>query len=148
MQKNVTWKKLLLFVCISLIVLSGCHMQLDNGLDDIFCIDSSHAVLQIPQAHAEHSDMLDEGQWLFDDDAASHASLHDKHRRTLPECRDIFSITLVLQALLAGIAALIAYASASVYHKSSCPTRGLSRILAFILNTDGQKDHFSFLLEV
>lgn len=144
MQKIIIWKRLLLFVCISLIVLSGCRAQLEKGLDDILCTGSSRTVLQTPKMHTERADLLDEGQWLENDDAASHVSMHDK--KILPVCRDVYPTSLLLQALLAALMALFAYAVACVYHRSSCPTRGLSRILSFILDTDGQKDNLSFLL--
>ena len=145
MQKNVTWKKLLLFACSCLIVLSGCRAQLEKGLNDMFHTASSQVVLQIPTEHTERTSMLNEGEWLANDDAASQVSLHDK--KIFPACREVLHPLLLLHALLAGLAALFAYAAACVYHKSSCPTRGLSRILAFILNTDGQKDNIFFLFE-
>lgn len=144
MRKDMTWKKLLIYVYICLIALSGCHTQLEKGLDDMLFSASSCAVLQIPKSHTEHTDALDEGQWLADDDAASHVSMYDK--KILPVCRDVYPTSLLLQALLAALMALFAYAVACVYHGSSCPTRGLSRILSFILDTDGQKDNLSFLL--
>ena len=142
MRKKLTLKNLLLYVCICLIALSGCHKQLEKGLDDMLFTASSQAVLQIPKAHTEHTDTLDEGQWLADDDAASHVSMHNK--KILPVRRDLITPALLLQALLAGLAAMLAYAAACVYHRSSCPTRGLSRLLSFILDTDGQKDNISF----
>lgn len=142
MGKILTWKKLFLYVCICLIALSGCHKQLEKGLDDMLFATSSKAVFQIPQAHTQHSDTLDEGQWLADDDAASHVSMHDK--KLLHVRRDLITPALLLQALLAGLAAMLAYAAACVYHRSSCPTRGLSRLLSFILDADGQKDNISF----
>ena len=144
MRKNLTLKKLLLYVCICLIALSGCHKQLEKGLDDMLFAASSQAVLQIPQAHTEHTDTLDEGQWLADDDAASHVSMHDK--KLLPVRSVLFTPAILLQALLAGLATMFAYVAASVYHNSSCPTRGLSRMLSFILDTDGEKENHSFRL--
>ena len=142
MGKILTWKKLFLYVCICLIALSGCHKQLEKGLDDMLFTASSQAVLQIPKAHMEHTDTLDEGQWLADDDAASHVSMHNK--KILPVSIVRFTSAILLQALLAGLVAMFAYAAASVYHRSSCPTRGLSRLLSFILDADGQKDNISF----
>ena len=142
MRKNLTLKKLLLYVCICLIALSGCHKQLEKGLDDMLFTASSQAVLQIPKAHTEHTDTLDEGQWLADDDAASHVSMHNK--KILPVRRDLITPALLLQALLAGLVAMLAYAVARVYHNSSCPTRGLSRMLSFILDADGEKENNSF----
>ena len=144
MRKNLTLKKLLLYVCICLIALSGCHKQLEKGLDDMLFAASSQAVLQIPQAHTEHTDTLDEGQWLADDDAASHVSMHDK--KLLPVRSVLFTPAILLQALLAGLATMFAYVAARVYHRSSCPTRGLSRMLSFILDTDGEKENNSFRL--
>ena len=144
MRKNLTLKKLLLYVCICLIALSGCHKQLEKGLDDMLFAASSQAVLQIPQAHTEHTDTLDEGQWLADDDAASHVSMHDK--KLLPVRSVLFTPAILLQALLAGLATMFAYVAACVYHRSSCPTRGLSRMLSFILDTDGEKENNSFRL--
>ena len=144
MRKNLTLKKLLLYVCICLIALSGCHKQLEKGLDDMLFAASSQAVLQIPQAHTEHTDTLDEGQWLADDDAASHVSMHDK--KLLPVRSVLFTPAILLQALLAGLATMFAYVAARVYHNSSCPTRGLSRMLSFILDTDGEKENNSFRL--
>ena len=142
MRKNLTLKKLLLYVCICLIALSGCHKQLEKGLDDMLFTASSQAVLQIPKAHSEHTDTLDEGQWLADDDAASHVSMHNK--KILPLSIVRFTSAILLQALLAGLVAMFAYVAAHVYHRSSCQTHGLSRMLAFILKADGQKDNFSF----
>ena len=144
MGKILTWKKLFLYVCICLIALSGCHKQLEKGLDDMLFATSSKAVFQIPQAHTQHSDTLDEGQWLADDDAASHVSMHDK--KLLPVRSVLFTPAILLQALLAGLATMFAYVAASVYHRSSCPTRGLSRMLSFILDTDGEKENNSFRL--
>lgn len=86
--------------------------------------------------------MLDEGQWLVVDDAASHVSMHEK--RATAACRDGMHL-FVTDVMVAGIAALFAYVAARIYHGSSCPTRGLSRMLAFILKSDGQKDQFSIL---
>ena len=142
MRKNLTLKKLVLYVCMCLIALSGCHRQLEKGLDDMLFAASSRSVLQIPKAHTEHTDTLDEGQWLADDDAASHVSMHNK--KILPVSIVRFTSAILLQALLAGLVAMFAYAAACVYHRSSCPTRGLSRLLSFILDADGQKDNISF----
>lgn len=137
----MTVKKIILFVCMCIIVISGCQAQTQKGLHGFFNTVSPQTVLQIPKVHTERPNMLDEGQWLADDDAASHVSIHDK--KMLFFCRDTLRL-FVVDALLAGLAAMLAYAAASVYHRSSCPTRGLSRLLSFILDTDGQKDNISF----
>ena len=34
MRKTLTLKKLVLYVCMCLIALSGCHTQLEKGFDD------------------------------------------------------------------------------------------------------------------
>ena len=141
MKKIMVVKKIILFVCICIIVISGCQAQTQKGLHDLFNAASSQAVLQIPKVHTERPDMLDEGQWLADDDAASHMTIHDK--KMMFVCRDTLRL-FVIDALLAGLAALFAYANARVYHGSSCPTHGLLCILAFILKADGQKDNISF----
>ena len=145
MQKGMVLKKMLLFVCICLIIVSGCRAQAQKGMRDLFGAASSQAVLQIPKVHTEYPNMLDEGQWLADDDAASHISQHDK--KLLPVCRDGIYLSF-LEALLAGLAALLAYVTACVYHSSSCPTRGLLRILSFILKADGRKGHISFSFSI
>lgn len=145
MQKGTAWKKILLFVCICLIAVSGCYVQVEKGMGDLFCTASSQTMLQLPHEHSEPSNMLDEGQWLANDEAVSHVGTNDK--KLLPVCRDGIYLSF-LEALLAGLAALLAYLTSSVYHSSSCPTHGLSRILAFILNTDGQKDNISFSFEI
>ena len=141
MQKMLVLKKIVLFACICLIVISGCQAQAEKGMRDLFGAASSQAVLQIPKVHTERPDMLDEGQWLANDDAASQISVHDK--KSLFVRRDVLHL-FVIDTLLAGLAALFAYATARVYHSSSCPTRGLSRILTYIFKTDGQKDNISF----
>ena len=141
MKRVMVVKKIILFVCICIIVISGCQAQTQKGLHDLFNAASSQAVLQIPKVHTERPDMLDEGQWLADDDAASHMTIHDK--KMMFVCRDTLRL-FVIDALLAGLAALFAYANARVYHGSSCPTHGLLCILAFILKADGQKDNISF----
>lgn len=141
MKKIMVVKKIILFVCICIIIVSGCQAQTQKGFCDLFDAASSQTVLQIPKVHTERPSMLDEGQWLADDDAASHVSMHDK--KTLFVRRDALRL-FVIDALLAGLAALFAYVAARVYHGSSCPTHGLSRILAFILKADGQKDNISF----
>ena len=140
LQKKVVWKKLLLLLCIGLITISGCTAQMSEGLYDMFGA-SSKVVLQIPTVHTERPDMLDKGEWLANDDAASHISINDK--KILPACRNGIYWSF-LDALLACLSVMFAYVTARIYHGSSCPTRGLSRILAFILKTDGQKDRFSF----
>lgn len=144
MKQEMTWKRLFLILCICLIAFFECQAQAQKGMSDLFGAASSQVVLQIPKVHTECSNMLDEGQWLADDDAASHMSIHDK--KLLFVRRDILRLFWI-DILLAGLAALFAYATASVYHGSSCPTRGLSRMLAFILDADGQKDNISLLLE-
>ena len=141
MKRVMVVKKIILFVYICIIVISGCQAQTQKGLHDLFNAASSQAVLQIPKVHTERPDMLDEGQWLADDDAASHMTIHDK--KMMFVCRDTLRL-FVIDALLAGLAALFAYANARVYHGSSCPTHGLLCILAFILKADGQKDNISF----
>ena len=141
MQRITLAKKIVLFVCMCLIIVSGCQVQIQKGMKDLFDAGSSQAVLQIPKVHTERPNMLDEGQWLADDDAASHISIHDK--KTLFVRRDALRL-FVIDTLMAGLAALFAYVNAQVYHGSSCPTHGLSRILAFILKADGQKDNISF----
>lgn len=135
-------KKMVLFVCICIIVISGCRAQTQKGFRDLFGAASSQTLLQIPKVHTECPNMLADGQFLDIDDAASHVSMRDK--KNLSVCRDALHL-FAIAALLAGIAALFAYAYAWIYHGSSCPTRGLSRILAFILKADGQKDNLSFL---
>ena len=144
MKQEMTWKRLFLILCICLIAFFECQAQAQKGMSDLFGAASSQVVLQIPKVHTECSNMLDEGQWLADDDAASHMSIHDK--KLLFVRRDILRLFWI-DILLAGLAALFAYATACVYHGSSCPTRGLSRMLAFILDADGQKDNISLLLE-
>ena len=67
----------------------------------------------------------------------------DFSKKMLFFCRDTLRL-FVVDALLAGLAAMFAYVTARVYHSSNCPTHGLSRILAFILKADGQKDNISF----
>lgn len=141
LHKNIVWKRLLLLLCIGVIIISGYMTRMGKGLDDMFGTSSSKVVLQIPKVHTERPNMLDEGGWLANDDAASQISINDK--KIMPVCRDGMCWSL-LEALLACLSALLAYVTASVYHGSSCPTRGLSRILAFILNADGQKDNLSF----
>ena len=141
MQRDMVAKKIFLFVCICLIVVTGCRTQVEKGVWDLFDTASSQTVLQIPKVHTECPDMLDEGQWLADDDAASHVGIHDK--KTSFVRRDMLRL-FVIDTFLAGLAALFAYVTSRVYHGSSCPTRGLSRILAFILKADGQKDNISF----
>ena len=141
LHKNIVWKRLLLLLCIGVIIISGYMTQMGKGLDDMFGTSSSKVVLQIPKVHTERPNMLDEGQWLADDDAASHVSIHDK--KMLFFCRDTLRL-FVVDALLAGLAAMFAYVTARVYHSSNCPTHVLSRILAFILKADGQKDNISF----
>lgn len=141
MQKIMTVKKIILFVCMCIIVISGCQAQTQKGLHGFFNTVSPQTVLQIPKVHTERPNMLDEGQWLADDDAASHMSIHDK--KMLFFCRDTLRL-FVVDALLAGLAAMFAYVTARVYHSSNCPTHVLSRILAFILKADGQKDNISF----
>ena len=141
MKKVMIVKRIILFVCICIMIISGCQAQTQKGLHDLFNADSSQTVLQIPKVHTERPNMLDEGQWLADDDAASHMTIHDK--KMMFVCRDTLHL-FVIDALLAGLAALFAYANARIYHGSSCPTHGLSRILAFIFKADGQKDNISF----
>ena len=141
MQKGMTWKKALLFICICLIAVSGCMAQMQKAPDGMLVFAFSQTVLQIPKVHTECPNMLDEGLWLVNDEAVSHVGTNDK--KLLPVCRDGIYLSF-LEALLAGLAALLAYLTSIVYHSSSCPTHGLSRILAFILNTDGQKDNISF----
>ena len=140
----MTWKRLLLILCICLVAFFECQAQSRKITGDLFDAAFSQVVLQIPKVHTECPNMLDEGQWLATDDAASHINIHDK--KLLFVRRDMLHLFWV-DMILAGLAALFAYATASVYHGSSCPTRGLSRILAFILDADGQKDNISFLLE-
>ena len=142
MQRDMVAKKIFLFVCICLIVVTGCRTQEEKGVWDLFDAASSQTVLQIPKVHTECPDMLDEGQWLADDDAASHICVHDK--KLLFVRRNILRLFVVDTLLAGGLAALFAYVTARIYHSSSCPTRGLSRILAFILKSDGQKDNISF----
>ena len=145
MQKGMAWKRILLFVCICQIVVSGCYAQAEKGMGDLFCTGSSQTLLQPPLEHTEPSNTLNEGQWLVNDDAASQISQHDK--KLLPVCRDGIYLSF-LEALLAGLAALLAYVTACVYHSSSCPTRGLLRILSFILKADGRKGHISFSFSI
>ena len=129
MKKVMIVKRIILFVCICIMIISGCQAQTQKGLHDLFNADSSQTVLQIPKVHTERPNMLDEGQWLADDDAASHMTIHDK--KMMFVCRDTLRL-FVIDALLAGLAALFAYANARIYHGSSCPTHGLSRLLAVI----------------
>ena len=142
MQRDMVAKNIFLFVCSCLIVVSGCRAQVEKGMWDLFDAASSQTVLQIPKVHTECPDMLDEGQWLADDDVASHVSIHDK--KIMFVRRDALDLFIIDASLAGGQAVLFAYVSARVYHSSSCPTRGLSRILAFILKADGQKDNISF----
>lgn len=140
MQRAMAVKKMFLFVCICIIVISGCQAQTQKGFRVLFGAASSQELLQIPKVHTESPNMLAEGQWLDVDDAVSHVSMHNK--KTSLVCKDALRL-FAIDALLAGIAALFAYAYARIYHGSSCPTRGLLRMLAFILKSDGQKDQFS-----
>lgn len=145
MQRVMTIKKMVLFVCICIIVISGCQAQTQKGFRDLFGAASSQELLQIPKVHTESPNMLAEGQWLVVDDVASHASMHEK--RIMTACRDGMHL-FVTDVLVAGIAAMFAYACARIYHGSSCPTHGLSRMLAFILKSDGQKDQSSILFSI
>ena len=144
MQKLNAWKNVCLFVCIFLIIISGCKAQTVKGMRDLYGSAPSQVVLQIPtKVHTECPNMLDEGQWLANDDAVSLISMHDK--KSLLAGRNGLSL-FPIGILLAGPVALSAYVTARIYHRSSCPTRVLSRILSFILKADGQKDNISFLL--
>lgn len=145
MQRVMTVKKMFLFVCICIIVISGYGTQAQKGFWDLPGAAFSQIVIQPPKVHTERPDMLDEGQWLVVDDVASHASMHEK--RIMTACRDGMHL-FVTDVLVAGIAAMFAYACARIYHGSSCPTHGLSRMLAFILKSDGQKDQFSILFSI
>ena len=141
MKKITHAKQIILFVCIYLIIVSGCQTQLQKGISDLFVADSSQEVLQMPRVHTERTDLLDEDQWLADDDAESHINIHDK--KALFMNRDTLRL-FVVGALVAGLAVLFAYVAAQVYHCSSCPTRGLSCMLEYIFRSDGQKDNISF----
>lgn len=140
MRRVTAVQKMLLFVCICIIVVSGCRARTQKGLRDLSGAASFQTVIQIPRVHTECSSMLDEGLWLVDDDAVSCVSLYDKKitiaRR---DGRHLYAIDV----MAAGLAALFACVDARIYHGSSCPTRGLSCILAFIMKADGQKDNLS-----
>ena len=141
MQRDMIWKRLFLVLSICMIVISGCQSQTQKGMQGLFGAVSSRDALQIPKAHTQRPDVLDEGQWLEDDDA-SNICVHDK--KSLVAHRDSLRL-LWVEALLTGSAALYAYVSSGVFHRSSSPTRGTLRIVAFILAKDGQKDHLSFI---
>lgn len=142
MRRFVAEKRILLYMCICFIILSGCMSQTQKSVCDYLNTVSSKVCFQIPRVHTERPNQLDEGQWLANDDAASHVSINDKKALYV---RRVVWFLFWADALLAGLAALLAYAASSIYHRSSCPTRGLSRMLAFIFHADGQKDNISFL---
>lgn len=89
---------------------------------------------------ATFPDLLDNGQWLSNDDA-SHAHFNDRkaifvHRANAP--------LPLLHQLLAGLAALFAMLCAGLFHDSTCQTRELMRIVSYIQAHDGVKWHLSF----
>lgn len=139
MQKATMAKRLLLFVCVWVMIASGCQAQAQKSADWL-----PHAFSQtawrIPEAHSERPYMLDEDQWYMDDDAIFGVSSYDQ--RTMFVTRNALRL-LWSDILLAGLAILFACVAERIYHSSSAPTHGLLRILAFILNADGQKDNIS-----
>jgi len=141
MHRSCIYKKLLLFLCIFSIIASGCCVQAERRADYDFCGQASRSVLQVPKPHAPCPDLLDEGQWIENDDAASHAGINDK--RSVFTRRSSMRFHL-FYSLLTGPGVLNALFFAGMFHDSSCPTQGLRRIVLFILDADGQKDNFSF----
>lgn len=142
MKRVMAVKKILIFLCACIIIVSGCQAQTQKAFCELSRAAFSQTVLQMPKVHTHRPDMLDEGQWLDDDDDASHVSIHDK--KTMFVRRNTLHLFMINALLAGGLAVLFAYVAAQVSHSSSCPTHGLSRILAFILRADGQKDNSSF----
>lgn len=142
MQKAMMAKRMLLFVCIWVMIVSGCQAQTQNT--DRLLHASSQTAWQVPVAHRECSNMLDENQWYLSDDAVFNISLQEQ--RVLPASRAALHLFWA-DVLLSGLAALFTCVAGRIYYSSSCPTRALQRMLAFILNADGQKDNISLMRE-
>lgn len=135
-------KKLFVFFCMFVVLVCCCSTQTEKSVLNMSCIPSAaYSLLQVPQARTELPAMLDEEQWSASDDAASHERLDDRKSGAAGKT----SVRLLLfNSLLTGLSALFAYLFAGVFHGSSCPTYGLSCILKFIQNADGQKENISF----
>ena len=133
--------RLTIFICLFIIIVCGCYSQTDNGISYIVHNESSQTVFrQVKIPMATFPDLLDNGQWLSNDDA-SHAHFNDRkaifvHRANAP--------LPLLHQLLAGLAALFAMLCAGLFHDSTCQTRELMRIVSYIQAHDGVKWHFSF----
>lgn len=139
MQKVMMAKRMLLFVCVWVMIASGCQAQTQKNTD-LLLHASSQTAWQIPVAHSECPNMLDENQWYLSDDAVFNISLQDT--RVLLASRAALHLFWA-DVLLSGLAALFTCVAGRIYYSSSCPTRALQRILTFILNADGQKDNIS-----
>ena len=140
MQNRYGYKKLLLCFCIFALIFSGFSVQVECNISGGFG-NQAPAVLQIPKAHTQRSDMFDKGQWIACDDVASHIDSSDKKSQF---ARKNGMHLLSWYSLLTGLGALAAVLFSGVFHDSSCSTHGLLRLLSFILDADGQKDNFSF----
>lgn len=142
MQKAMMAKRMLLFVCVWVMIASGCQAQTQNT--DRLLHASSQTAWQVPVAHRECPNMLDENQWYMSEDAVFNISLQEQ--RVLPASRAALHLFWA-DVLLSGLAALFTCVAGRIYYSSSCPTRALQRMLAFILNADGQKDNISLMHE-
>lgn len=143
MQKAMMAKRILLFVCVWVVIVSGCQAQTQKSTGWLLHA-SSQTAWQVPVEHSECPNMLDENQWYMSDDAVFNSSLHDP--RLLLLSRAALHLFWA-DVLLSGLAALFTCVAGRIYYSSSCPTRALQRILAFILNADGQKDNISLMRE-
>ena len=141
-RRHVYAMRLLILLCLFVTVVCGCYAQSDKGVSYVLHTESFQAVLrQVKTQVATFPDLLDNGQWISNDDA-SHAHFHD--RKAVFVHRAYTSLPLLHQPL-AGLAALVAMLATGLFHDSSCQTRGLMRIVSYIQAHDGIKGHlFSF----
>lgn len=138
MRKISVWKRWLLFVCLLAVVACGCAAPAEKSAFDMGGVRSSGSTLHAPGARVQLPAFLDEEGLMDSDDELSYERVHN--RRTGLAGKD-FGWLLYLYCLLTGMPALFAYLSAGIFHGSACPTYELSRTLAFIFRSDGQKSY-------
>lgn len=135
-------KKTFVFLYLLVIFVCCCSTQAEKSVLDLSGLPSyAYSLLQVPQARTELPAMLDEEQWSASDDAAAHC--RPDYRKS-GAARKTSDRLFLFNSMLMGFSALFAYLFAGVFHGSSCPTYGLSCILKFIQNADGQKENISF----
>lgn len=132
------WKRILIYGCLFVIILTGCLAQTEKGFEPVLCRWSSQAAIlrQMKLPAQPVSDVLDDVHWIVGDDAS--AILHLNAKKTLVLGRGIVWLSL-LPGPLTIMLMLSAVVRAGSFYDSSGQTGVLTRLVSFVLATDGEK---------